>query len=341
LKKYIIVDAMNLFFRSIHVPSQHADMWTKVGFALHLTLMSANSAVRRLGGGHVVFCIEGRSWRREVFAPYKRTRDEARSARTEDEVEEQSILLEAYDHLITFLQEQTNVTVLHSKRAEGDDMVARWIALHPDDHHTIVSADSDFIQLLSPTVEIFNGITDELMTVEGIFDKKGKPIKDKKTKEPKLPEDPAWALFLKCIRGDKSDNVFSAYPGAREKGSKNKVGIREAFEDREHQGFAWNNFMLQRWVDHEEVEHKVVDDYNRNVTLIDLTKQPDHLKAEFDADITSAVNVPAKSQVGIRFLKFCGQYELKKLSDVCTDLTAWLNHKYDGPLLKETLNEAI
>ena len=30
-----------------------------------------------------------------------------------------------------------------------------------------------------------------------------------------------YLLFEKCIRGDTSDNVFSAYPGVRKKGTKN------------------------------------------------------------------------------------------------------------------------
>ena len=29
--------------------------------------------------------------------------------------------------------------------------------------------------------------------------------------------------------------------------------------------------MLQRWIDHEGVEHRVLDDYTRNVTLCDLS----------------------------------------------------------------------
>ena len=33
------------------------------------------------------------------------------------------------------------------------------------------------------------------------------------------------------------------------KGTKNKVGLIEAFEDRKNKGFNWNNMMLQRWVD--------------------------------------------------------------------------------------------
>ena len=35
------------------------------------------------------------------------------------------------------------------------------------------------------------------------------------------------------MRGDTSDNVFSAYPGVRVKGTKNKVGLQDAFEDKE------------------------------------------------------------------------------------------------------------
>ena len=60
---------------------------------------------------------------------------------------------------------------------------------------------------------------------------------------------PNGCCLRKCIRGDTSDNVFSAYPGARKKGSKNKVGMLEAFADKESKGFNWNNFMLQRWTD--------------------------------------------------------------------------------------------
>ena len=36
--------------------------------------------------------------------------------------------------------------------------------------------------------------------------------------------------------------------------------------------------MLQRWVDHNGDEHRVLDDYNRNVTLCDLTAQPEDIR---------------------------------------------------------------
>ena len=58
-------------------------------------------------------------------------------------------------------------------------------------------------------------------------------------------------------------------PGAPKKGTKNKVGMLEAFEDPNTKGFNWNNFMLQRWVDlPEDVEHSVLEDYLCNMALI-------------------------------------------------------------------------
>jgi hypothetical protein len=118
------------------------------------------------------------------------------------------------------------------------------------------------------------------------------------------------------MRGDTSDNIFSAYPGVREKGTKNKVGLREAFADRNDRGYNWNNMMLQKWVDHEGVEHRVLDDYNRNVKLCDLTAQPDEIKeliAETIAqEIDKKKNLP---QVGIRLIKFCSTYDLVKVTE--------------------------
>ena len=61
---------------------------------------------------------------------------------------------------------------------------------------------------------------------------------------------------------------------ARKKGTKNKIGMIEAFEDKATGGFNWNNFMLQRWTDHNGDEHTVREDYERNKILIDLHAQP-------------------------------------------------------------------
>ena len=132
-------------------------------------------------------------------------------------------------------------------------------------------------------------------------------------------------MFEKCVRGDSSDNIFSAYPGARLKGSKNKTGITEAFNDRITGGFDYNNFMLQRWVDHEEQEHRVIDDFERNKILIDLTAQPDEIKDESKRIISEAVNKEPVPQVGIHFMKFCAKWNLQRMSDAPNDYAEFLN----------------
>jgi len=329
---YALIDTANTFFRARHVASRNSDPWEKVGMALHLTLASVNQIVRKFGIDHVVFCLEGRSFRKDLYKPYKAQRAVANQALTEAEKEESELFWDTYEKFVIFLREKTNVSVLREPQAEADDLIARFIHLHPDDKIFIISSDGDYIQCISDKVHQYNGITNQLITPDGYFDDKGRLIVDKKTKEPKLLEDPQWLLFKKCMRGDSSDNVFSAYPGVREKGTKNKVGLMEAYSDRTKQGFNWNNMMLQRWLDHDNVEHRVKDDYERNRQLIDLTAQPDWVKENVDNAIKSGVRIETTPQVGIHLMKFCGKYELEKISQNAETYSKWLNNPYKGVL---------
>ena len=328
MTKFLLIDLANCFFRARHAAHRASDSEEKLAFAIHVTLGSVNKAFRDQRADHVVFCLEGRSWRKDYYEPYKKNRAVARAALTESEAEEDQLFWESFDELKTFLYEKTNCTVLRHENLEADDLVAGWIQSHPEDEHTIVSSDTDFYQLLGPRVKQYNGISDELHTIEGIFDKKGAPVKDKKTKENKSIPDPSWILFEKCMRGDPTDNVFSAYPGVRTTGSKNKVGLKEAYEDRDKKGFSWNNLMLQRWTDHNGVEHRVLDDYQRNVTLVDLSAQPDDIKVKITETIATNSVPKSVSQIGTLFLKFCGKYDLKRISDQANSYVEFLSARY-------------
>ena len=324
---YILVDTANTFFRARHVINGDADI--KLGMAFHITLNSIKKAWQDFGGTHVVFCLEGRSWRKDHYKPYKAQRAASRAAHTEREAEEEKVFWEAFDTFKEFVTEKTNCTVLQHSRLEADDLIAGWIQSHPTDKHVIISTDTDFVQLIAPNVTQFNGVMETTITHEGVFDAKGKRVIDKKTQEPKAIPDPQWLLFEKCMRGDTSDNVFSAYPGVREKGTKNKVGLREAYGDRDSKGYAWNNLMLQRWSDHEGKEHRVLDDYERNRILIDLSAQPDEIKTIITETIAVATGADKNiSQVGIRLMKFCNLYDLKKIADQAQAYAEPLNARY-------------
>jgi hypothetical protein len=131
------------------------------------------------------------------------------------------------------------------------------------------------------------------------------------------------------MRGDKSDNVFSAFPGVRVKGTKNKVGLTEAFADKDNKGFNWNNMMLQRWVDHNGIEHRVLDDYNRNVVLCDLTAQPTDIRDIINSTIDSAIEQPKQiTQVGLRLMKFCALWDLQRVSEQAQSYAEPLQARY-------------
>jgi len=326
--KYLIVDTANTFFRARHSANRQSDTWDRLGFAIHVTLASVNKAWRDQKADHVVFCLEGRSWRKDFYEPYKKNRAVARAALTEQEAEEDRLFWEAFDQLKDFLSIKTNCTVLRHDNLEADDLIAGWIQAHPNDEHVIVSSDTDFYQLLATNVRQYNGVADELHTLEGIFDKKGKLVVDKKTKEPKKIPDPKFILFEKCMRGDPTDNVFSAYPGVRTRGTKNRVGLEEAYADMDRKGFNWNNLMLQRWTDHNGAEHRVLDDYQRNRTLVDLTAQPDYVKVWITDTIATGSVRLNRPMIGAQFLKFCGKYELNRISEQATSFAEFLSAGY-------------
>ena len=326
-KTYLLIDTANVFFRARHVMRGSTE--DKVGMSIHTVLSSVRKAWRDFKGDHIIFCLEGRSWRKDHYAPYKRQRSDARAAQSPREQEEDRVFWETFDEFKDFVATKTNCTVLQNPQLEADDLIAGFIQNHPNDNHVIISTDGDFAQLIAPNVRQYNGVMEITTTHEGYFDAKGKPITDKKTKQIKAAPDPSWLLFEKCMRGDTSDNIFSAYPGVREKGTKNKVGLRDAFNDRNTKGYNWNNMMLQRWTDHEGQEHRVLEDYNRNVVLCDLTAQPADIKLVIQDTIDTAIQADKNvSQVGVRLLKLCSEYDLQRISDQVQSYAEPLNARY-------------
>ena len=94
--RYLIVDTANTFFRARHVASRNSTVEEKIGMALHLTFASVNQVVRKHNIDHVVFCLEGRSFRKDIYEPYKKNRIVDAMSVTEEEVEENKMF---YNHL--------------------------------------------------------------------------------------------------------------------------------------------------------------------------------------------------------------------------------------------------
>ena len=193
---YILVDTQNMFFRARHVSGRASSLDEKIGLAFHIMFNSVKKAHQMFNGGHVVFCMEGRSWRKDVYEPYKKNRKVVLDKRSVKEQEEDQFWWEAYDDFLKYVAEQTNCSAIKSSIAEADDCIALWIEAHKDSRNIIVSTDSDFYQLVNPLVSIYNGMTNQIITSSGYYDEKDNPIIDKKTKQPKLAPDPEYMLSL-------------------------------------------------------------------------------------------------------------------------------------------------
>lgn len=335
MAKYILVDTANLFFRCLH--AMQGDAYSRSGLALHVIFRSIRKLCRDHKSDHVVFCLEGKSWRYQVYPKYKMHRKVMTQMKTKREQEDDIVFKETFDELVAYLKEKTNTTVLQSMTAEGDDLIARWVQVHPDDQHVIVSGDTDFVQLLADNVTIYDGVRGVHIKMDTVLNEDGNPIefslksdgKIKLGKELDLVNgdfevEPDWwrrALFMKCIRGDSSDGIFSAYPKVRE------TKLKAAWADRKEMGFNWNNLMLQTW-DDDGQSVRVLDKYTFNKSLIDLTLQPQEVIDAIDAAIIEHVQKKPVTGVGIHFMRFCEKNGLVNLGREAPDHAVYLNAPY-------------
>ncbi len=348
MSRFAVVDLSNLFARARHVV--RGDAYDKAGMMLLIVFRSLRKLHRDFKIDHVVFAVDHGSWRHDVYPLYKARRRAERAAMKPAEQEEMEIVYQTLNSLVEFLDTKTRCTVLRQGGIEGDDYVARWVQTHLDDTHYIVSGDSDFVQLLAPNVVIYDGVNERMIALDGVTDHAGTRYEfevDKgsgkvkvKKKNPDFVPEPEWwhkALFVKIVRGDSGDGIFSAYPGISFTGSSKRVGIQQAWDDRADKGYHWNNFMLQEWQKATGMDSagnpvfttvRVADEYRINEALIDLSRQPDEIKARMDEAITAAISKPPPANVGVAFLKFCHEHNMPSLVGEANDHAKYLNAGY-------------
>ncbi len=333
----------HLLSRARHVVSAQ-NTEEHVGMVLHTVFSMISKMYRRFQPDHLVVALEGRSWRYKLYSGYKANRLKQKSKKTSKDIEIENAVNKVFADFMIFLKENTRCSVLQNSQAEADDMIARFIKLHPSDKIVLVSSDMDFIQLLkNDNLTIYDGIKDCLITQQGVFNEKLKPmqfelkndgkvsVKKNVLKEPELPRKDwlDYSLFCKCIRGDNSDSIKSAYPRCSQKGTKNKIGIVQAFDDMKAQGFTYNNFMNQTWEDVMGNKKIVKECYNFNKQLIDLEMIPQEYKDSFDKSIREEISsIKQTSMIGIKFLQFIKPFNLKKVEQNKTNFVEMFGKGY-------------
>lgn len=323
-----------MLFRARH-SSPSKDATVQTGLAMHVMLHSIKKMWTQTNADHVVFCMDGRSWRKDYYTPYKKNRVSAKNLRSAREIEDDEYFFSTMNEFVQFLDERTNCTVLHEKDSEADDLVARFIALHPDDEHVMVTSDMDYVQLITNNVSLYDAMNGFLITPNSIVNEKGAKIEfslknDGKIKYGKpqkdfIPESD-WiekARFLKIVRGDTSDNISSVLPKVRQ------TRLDKIFEDRFNKGYEWNNFILESWVDGFGESYKVKELYDRNTMLVDLTEQPQEIKDNIDLYIATKLMDPKeRKNIGFHFMKFASRHELKQVLETNNHFIPFLSAPY-------------
>ncbi len=345
--KHCLVDISNMVHRAKHSVASPTKMNSvyhdpfgdnapsnpdadRIGLILTTVMQGVLNSFTKFQSDHCVIMFDTKSWRRAVYPEYKGHRRS--EVKTPAEEHDYDLVNGLIDRLREFLHGYTNVTVLNADQVEADDFIARWVQLHDDDSHVIISADGDFKQLVRDGVDLYNPMSHILYTIGGVFHQDKRAIKGVdevvmygQPWYPKLDKngsimtfDPKWELFEKCIRGDTSDNIRSAYPRVY------TTKMRKAFEGSVEE---YNNFINSTWGKDGE-KHSVREQYEFNKHLIDLTDQPQYVIDIMDETIMAAIEKKRARMVGAHFAKFCSKYRLMRLIKQADRFTNMLSRSY-------------
>jgi 5'-3' exonuclease len=171
---------------------------------------------------------DGRSWRKQVFKPYKAGRDDAPKSKQEEiQLQNRATLKTQLPHIKRGLS-LLGMTQIDALNMEADDLAGMLVKRHQPKGKKIMllSGDKDWIQLVSPGVGWFDPIRNWRLT-HGTLSKRLGWCPDKKriTCFPKdqgdkfmgVPSPRAW-LEMKALMGDSSDEI-PGVGGIGEKGA--------------------------------------------------------------------------------------------------------------------------
>jgi len=284
MKTNLIVDLNNITFITRHkvIKGSQKNNYFVKEFIFREVLNNILKTAKKLKvDGIVITSDRKKVWRKDIYPSYK----ENRTGSIDDKFYDDTI--QAIDMLKDFFTTKTSAYVLSVERTEADDIIAYWCKNSENVKNIILSSDKDFVQLLDGRTSLYNPMKGEF----------------------RESEDAEFDLFLKCIRGDSSDAIRSAYPRIR------TTKLKEAWEDE------YKKLNLFEHVRPDGV--KVGDAYDLNKQLIDLTMQPDYIK-EAIRNVIESYEPSSYMQLGA----------MKYLSDIGLKNTSAIFEFKDGPISK-------
>ena len=192
-------------------------------------------------------CKRENIWRMKMFPPYKATRKY-------DGFQGGPFFKLAYDSVF---KDAGVKYIFKHPTLEADDCIAitaKHLVLNPNNNITIITSDTDYIQLIQPRIQLFN--------------LKLKPVQTEKNSTMNPNKD----LFIKIIKGDKSDNIPKLF---------NRCGKKKVDHYYENPGAFMDELEKQ----------KITQNFERNKKLIDFRFIPQDLVDEFREECLSKLYV--------------------------------------------------
>lgn len=272
----LIVDLSGITHSARHTITK-GDELTK-GLIIHKTLMNISFAYNKYKAkGLLIACDNRNVWRREIYPEYKAQREVNRDEHYKD-------TRECIEEIQRFFEECTTVPVIQAPNSEADDVIAITTRAvtesHPNTQMVIMSDDRDFMQLIDNNVRLYSP----------------------RNRGERENEDKEYDLFVKCIRGDNSDNITSAYPFVRE------TRLKKAWEDKTEM------INLMETVTKHGIH--VGETFKRNQSLINFDFIPQHIEDSIREELDKKVyNHNEQKFDVIKTNQFYAKYQLIKLAD--------------------------
>lgn len=297
--KSLIIDANNILHRTFFARLNDTDADDVIGLCHHSALWTLQSYYREYPADEIVMAFDSHSWRKlytkdlDQCVTHQKYKGQRRKNLTP---KQQELFVKFDDHVNKFyeiIKNETSILTLKENYLEADDLIALYIQNNPDMKHTLITADKDYMQLLFKND----------LTIIDPDSKKPRSLKD-------WNDDPDLFLFEKCIRGDTSDNIISAYPRLR------RTKLLEAYSDdykRENlMNHTFNVLINNADGTISEKEYLTRDVFEENEYLIDLTKQSEMIRTLGIESIKKSMINRGKFNY-MNFLKFCKNNELKNI----------------------------
>lgn len=288
---YLLFDISNILHQTFYAQRSGESDMTLAGLASHMALTTLNKYFKLYNPTKgVVMAFDRSSWRKEYMASdlaisNKAYKGHRRQNMTASQEAKYHMFLGHLNEFEEMISNNTTIITLARESLEADDLISGFIRLNKDSNIVLVSTDSDMLQLLQfENLTIVSPRTGKVLTLD------------------EFDNDPLYYTFYKCVRGDQSDNIQSAFPGVRE------TRIRKAYSD----PYEMVNLMESTWTDQNGVTYLVKDLYEENQLLINLTAQPGPVMELIDSTVLESMVKHKKFNL-FNFMKFLSKYELENI----------------------------